>query len=71
MRHAESVMEAYVKGRYSLPVAVSQLKDDVKMGLEASEIRSALERMARSHDLEPQNGLEKSRLSELKKALRE
>lgn len=69
-RHAESIIEAFVEGRYSsLLVAVSQLKDDVNLGLETSEIRSVLERMAKSYNFQPQNRPEKIRLSELNKAL--
>ncbi|HXG06478.1 MAG TPA: hypothetical protein VNI77_04035 [Nitrososphaera sp.] len=67
-RHAEGIVEAYIEGKYSIALTVSQLKDDINLGLRLSEVIAMLDEMIRNRDPQLQSKVEKTRLEELKKA---
>lgn len=42
-RHAESIIEAYVEGKYNHQLTLSDLQDDVNLGLTVSDVASILQ----------------------------
>lgn len=58
-RHAESIIEAYLEGKYDLQLAVLHLKDDMYLGLEVSDIRSKLDDVIENLNQRPQSESEK------------